>query len=270
MPNCCGLTVCHNRFANTSRGAIAFNHSYDVMIEYNEFTGIMQNSEDGGAVYSHSSADGWNVTVRRNFFDYMPSEGTGTFGYYVDDNSCGVEICENLFYDAASPVMIHLGRDNTVHDNVFIHGGVSFSVGQRREIDELGLEGAMKSGGEFRKTRNKWTKVFALIDEYPEYRAGIEKWSPEVLKYHLDYDNLDDPYFVMNPVNTVRDNVYINEKGVTDTGGGKYEDIYVVLENNRGYTYEENPMFVNPTVGDYRTQDGVDFPDVQFEKIGRY
>ncbi|MBQ6677265.1 MAG: S-layer homology domain-containing protein [Clostridia bacterium] len=270
VPDCCGLTVSHNRFANTSRGAIAFNHSYDVAIEYNEFTGIMQNSEDGGAVYSHGSTDGWNVSVRYNFFDYMPTAGTGTFGYYVDDDSCGIEICNNLFYDAANPVMVHLGRDNVIHDNVFIHGGVSFSVGQRREIDELGLEGAMKSGGEFRKTRNKWTKVFALIDEYPEYRAGIEKWSPEVLNYHLDYDNLDDPYFVMNPVNTVRDNVYFNEKGVTDTGGGKYEDIYVVLEDNRGYTYEENPMFVNPTVGDYRSQDGVDFPDVQFEKIGRY
>ena len=268
--DCCGLSVTHNRFSNTSRGAVSFSHSYDVVIEYNEFTGIMQNSEDGGAVYSHGSTDGWNVSVRYNFFDYMPTAGTGTFGYYVDDDSCGIEICNNLFYDAACPVMIHLGRDNVVHDNVFIHGGASFSVGQRHEIDELGLEGAMKSGGEFRKTMNKWNKVFALIENYPEYRAGIEKWCPEVLKYHLDYDNIDDPYFVMNPVNTVRDNVYFNVRGETDTGGGKYEDIYVILEGNRGYTFEENPMFVNPTLGDYRLQDGADFPDVHFDLIGRY
>ncbi|MBR6915381.1 MAG: S-layer homology domain-containing protein [Clostridia bacterium] len=270
VPNCCGLTVSHNRFANTSRGAIAFNHSYDVMIEYNEFTGIMQNSEDGGAVYSHSSADGWNVTVRRNFFDYMPSEGTGTFGYYVDDNSCGVEICENLFYDAASPVMIHLGRDNTVHDNVFIHGGVGLSVGQRYEIDELGLEGAGKSGGEFRKTRSCWTKIFDLIETYPEYRAGIEKWCPEVLKYHLDYTRMNDRYFVMNPVNTVRDNVYINSSGNADTTMNKYELEYVSDTGGRGYTFEQNPMFVNPTKGDYRVLNTEEFPNIDFERIGRY
>ena len=30
-------------------------------------------------------------------------------------------------------------------------------------------------------------------------------------------------------------------------------------------------MFVNPAAGDYRLRDGVEgFPDVQFEKIGRY
>ncbi|MBQ3900737.1 MAG: right-handed parallel beta-helix repeat-containing protein, partial [Clostridia bacterium] len=268
---CCGLSVTHNRFCNTSRGAFSFSHSYDVNIEYNEFTGIMKNSEDGGAVYSNGSTDGWHVTVRHNFFDYMPEEGTGTFGYYVDDDTCGVEICNNLFYDAANPVMIHLGRDNVVHDNVFIHGGVSFSVGQRNEIDELGLEGAMKSGGEFRKTRNKWTKVFGYIEAYPEFRAGIEQWCPEVLNYHLDYENMDDPYFVMNPVNTVKDNVYINSHGDTDAETGVYTQRYVTIEGNRGFTFEENPMFVNPTIGDYRLRgDATGFPDVEFEKIGRY
>ena len=270
IPDCCGVYVTHNRISNTSRGAVSFNHSYDVVIEYNEFTGVMQNSEDGGAVYSHGSTDGWHVTVRYNFFDYMPTAGTGTFGYYVDDDSCGIEICNNLFYDAGNPIMVHLGRDNVIHDNVFIHGGASFSVGQRYEIDELGLEGAKKSGGEFRKTMNKWTKVFALIETYPEYRAGIEEWCPEVLKYHLDYDNLDDPYFVMNPVNTVRDNVYVNKNGTPDRETGKYESIYVTVEGNRGYTFEENPMFVNPTIGDYRVTDTSVFPDIQFENIGRY
>ncbi len=276
MPHCCGLSVTHNRFCNTSRGAFSFSHSYDVNIEYNEFTGIMKNSEDGGAVYSNGSTDGWHVTVRHNFFDYMSEAGTGTYGYYVDDDTCGVEICENIFYDAALPVMIHLGRDNTVHDNVIITTGesgveVGFSVGQRYEIDRLGLEGAQKSGGEFRKTRNKWTKVFGYIEAYPEFRAGIEQWCPEVLNYHLDYENMDDPYFVMNPVNTVKDNVYINSNGGTDSPTGIYEERYVTCSGNRGFTFAENPMFVNPTLGDYRARDGVEgFPDVEFEKIGRY
>ncbi len=163
--------------------------------------------------------------------------------------------------------MIHLGRDNNVHDNVFIHGGVYFSTGQRHEMDELGING----GGETRKTKNCWTKIFNLIETYPEYRAGVELWSPEVLKYHLDYDNMDDPYFVMNPVNTVKDNVYINQHG--DAGGRTdvYEATYVTDEGGRGFTFEENPMFVNPTAGDYRVREGADgFPNIEFGIMGRY
>ena len=91
-----------------------------------------------------------------------------------------------------------------------------------------------------------------------------------MLNYHLDYDNMDDRYFVMNPVNTLKDNVYINDTGKTDVMGAKYTKIYVSVEGSRGYTFGENPMFVNPTVGDYRVTDGADFPDVEFEKIGRY
>jgi hypothetical protein len=29
-------------------------------------------------------------------------------------------------------------------------------------------------------------------------------------------------------------------------------------------------VFVNPTLGDYRIREGADFPDIEFEKIGRY
>ena len=54
----------------------------------------------------------------------------------------------------------------------------------------------------------------------------------------------------------------------------EYKDIvlrYSTVENNRGISLKENPLFVNPTLGDYRIRDDVtDFPDIEFEKIGRY
>ena len=43
-----------------------------------------------------------------------------------------------------------------------------------------------------------------------------------------------------------------------------------MIENNVGYTVEENPMFVNPTAGNYSLREGADFPDYHFEMIGRY
>jgi len=40
--------------------------------------------------------------------------------------------------------------------------------------------------------------------------------------------------------------------------------------NNKIYDKSENVLFVNPTIGDYRFVDGVDAPDIPYEKIGRY
>ena len=51
--------------------------------------------------------------------------------------------------------------------------------------------------------------------------------------------------------------------------GGNGAD-YATAEGNAAYGLDENPVFVNPTLGDYRIRDGVDFPDFHFEKIGRY
>ncbi len=270
MPDCCGLTVTHNCFGETSRGSFSFSGSYDVLVEYNEFTGNMRNSDDGGAMYCNSSADGWHIYIRHNVFGQIGVGKVGAYGFYVDDNSCGLEISENLFFDSGSPVMIHLGRDNLVRGNVFIQGGADFSVSQRRDIEAYGSE-SNPAPGDAGKTWTIWKKIFNYIDTYPKYRKGIEEWCLEVLNYHLDYDNMDDTYFVMNPVNALKDNIYINKTGKTDIMGEKYTNIYVTVESGRGYTFEENPMFVNPTLGDYRLRGDVDgFPNVEFEKVGRY
>ncbi len=278
MRYCSGLTVTHNRFENSSRGAFSFSHSYDVLIEYNDFDSVMKNSQDGGALYSDSMVDGRNIVVRYNLFNEMPSAGTGTFGYYVDDYTAGTDIHHNIFYNASCPVMIHKGRDNYVHDNVFIcsytNSGVGFSVGIREQIDAIGIEKAQTcSGGEswdIYQGRSLWGDVFRNIDQYPEYRAGIEKYCPEILGYHMDFTNMDDPDFVLNPVNTVNNNIHINPYG--ETAGlpdSKYVQMYTTFEGNTAYTLEENPLFTDPTSGDYTVKSGTD-TDFRFEDIGRY
>ena len=45
---------------------------------------------------------------------------------------------------------------------------------------------------------------------------------------------------------------------------------YSTIEDNLCYTLGENPLFVNPTIGDYRIREGANFPDIQFEIIGQY
>ena len=273
IESCSGVRVTHNDFVHTSRGAVSFDYSYDVLIEYNNFDSVMENSEDGGAVYNWGSVDGWAIKVCHNYFGPLHRDGTGCFGYYIDDNSGGAEVYENLFYNAACPVMFHLGRDNSVHDNVFVDtllaAGVGVSIPHRNTIDEIGYEAAIRT---FPTDRTKmwWTNIFNLIETYPEYREGVERWCPGILTVTLDESRMDDPEFYLNPVNSVTDNVYINPEGAVNEYTDKYLVRYMTVSGLRGFTLEENPLFVNPTVGDYRIKDGAAFPDIQFEKTGRY
>ena len=45
---------------------------------------------------------------------------------------------------------------------------------------------------------------------------------------------------------------------------------YLYGENNVEYSEEENPLFVNPAIGDYRIREDADFFKIPFEKMGRY
>ena len=77
---------------------------------------------------------------------------------------------------------------------------------------------------------------------------------------------MNDPNFVLCPRNYIKDNLFVT----THPDDVNDERDYGVVEGNVGVTYGENPIFVNPTRGDYRIREGADFPDIQFEKIGRY
>ena len=236
IESCSGVRVTHNDFVHTSRGAVSFDYSYDVLIEYNNFDSVMENSEDGGAVYNWGSVDGWSIKVCHNFFGPLHRDGTGCFGYYIDDNSGGAEVYENLFYNAACPVMFHLGRDNSVHDNVFIDtvgvAGIGVSIPHRNTIDEVGYEAALRI---FPTDRTKvwWGNIFNLIETYPEYREGVEKWCPGILSVTLDESRMDDPEFYLNPVNSVTDCVYLNPEGKVNEFTEKYQKQYMTVSGLR-------------------------------------
>ena len=88
--------------------------------------------------------------------------------------------------------------------------------------------------------------------------------------------------------NTFNGNVFIGSENIDSTGRGgeptttymsdniaaggtfNFEKLGTVGENNIECTNKENPIFVNPSIGDYRIRDGVDFYDIPYEKIGRY
>ena len=47
-------------------------------------------------------------------------------------------------------------------------------------------------------------------------------------------------------------------------------DRFGVGEGNLVFELDENPLFVNPAIGDYRIRENADFLKIPYEKIGRY
>ena len=85
----------------------------------------------------------------------------------------------------------------------------------------------------------------------------------------LDVNRWQEAEFCLNSSLVITGNREINKTGEAKV----YDETlrkYSVIEDNLAYTPDENPLFVDPTAGDYRIREGADFPDIEFEKIGRY
>ncbi|MBQ7475146.1 MAG: S-layer homology domain-containing protein, partial [Clostridia bacterium] len=270
--DCTHVSVTHNRFENLARGAVSFTRTTDLTVEYNDFDSAMQNSNDGGVIYTDWIVDARDLWVRYNYFGEVPEAGAGQMGLYLDEFTSGFEIYSNLFYNVRSACVFSLGRDNVFRDNAVINGACGWGTSTRVELDELygSVEEAEARGcWGIKYGKRTWGDLLEKLND-PAYRAVAEEKWPEMLLIHLDYDNIDDPYLANNQVTYIKNNVYVNKTGETPTTDRKYELIYTTWENETAYTYDENPIYVNPTAGDYRIREGADFPDIHFELIGRY
>ncbi|MBQ3900498.1 MAG: right-handed parallel beta-helix repeat-containing protein, partial [Clostridia bacterium] len=272
---CTDVEVTHNRFENCKRGAVSFTHSSDLLVEYNDFASAMVDSDDGGVIYTDWIADARDLVVRYNFFGHVtaPRAGAGQYGLYLDEFSSGFEIYSNLFYDTGNyAAMFSLGRDNVFRDNVLIFGApCGWGTSSRVEIDDAGSPEAARAQGcwGIHYGERTWFEFFANCED-PEYRQVIEERWPDMLNIHFDYDNMDDPYFALNQVTYINGNVAVTDHTDYFRTSRKYEQIYAHFDNNTYVLPNENPLFADPTSGDYSILEGTDFPDIHFDEMGRY
>ena len=97
---------------------------------------------------------------------------------------------------------------------------------------------------------------------------AAEMW-PGYFDITLDVTRWREPEYCSNNSLVITGNREVNKIGAQK----EYSDLikmFSVIEDNETYAVTENPLFVNPTRGDYRIREGVVFPDIEFEKIGRY
>ena len=270
ISHCDEVEISHNEFINGGRGAIFYGGSQKVTIEYNYCKNQMINAADGGVFCTWFDFYHRGNVVRYNIIEDVASLGVGGFSLYLDDYSAGTSVYSNLFFNA-SEMVIHNGRDNLMRDNILVNtdGHVSgFTVTLGQNIYASDPPGQFDDD-DLTCVKN-WTDLYAKYEANPALKANaMENW-PEIFDLTTDLEKWDDPSFVLARNETITNNRFINSKSGIGVPTDEYVVKYSTIEGNVGYNLSENPFFVNPSRGDYRIRDGVDFPDIRFDLIGRY
>ena len=265
-----GCIIEHNEFRDGAHGAVRYGNCLDTIIQYNVFDSMMKTTQDYGAVYCIGNTMYRDNIVRYNLFMNITGTvaqiGAAAYGFYVDDYSCGQQIYGNIFFNGGiHAVTLHDGRDNDVHDNVIINtvseykgDFVMTTPGLNQYIDENGeISGNYQGAKFYRYLQN-------LPKEGDEgYELWRERW-PLMFNYHYDPARIDELECGFKMINYIRNNYTF---GAELADHDRFDN---VSEGNVEFGLDENPIFVNPAVGDYRIRQDADFHSIPYEKMGRY
>ena len=173
-----------------------------------------------------------------------------------------------MFYDAGTRgIVINGGRDNSIHDNVFIgtnsYNGSSITYNS----DLCGID---ENGKPYANNEEKYDMTIERLGMAPDrdspcFDAWYAKW-PIIYDYSLDFKDVDSKDCIFNTVNEIKNNVFFN----VEHDRTEIHEYFADESGNVDYDLDSNPFFADPTHGDYSVTDTSKFADNHFDKIGRY
>ncbi|MBR3416673.1 MAG: S-layer homology domain-containing protein [Clostridia bacterium] len=262
--------ITHNLFRRCCWQCVDYGRSVNMIAEYNVFDNVCCNGDDVGAMGDHRNIETCGNVIRYNLFMNIKGGVNGRFGVYVDDG-IGVEIVSNLFYNVDSSVMNNdISKFNTFCDNVTVKGPevCDYSYSHTEFVTEC-----MSSDDPDALTRSasyrRWVTGYEYFDSHPAIKEEAKRQWPGLFEITTDLSRWQEKEFCENSSLVITGNVSFNGT-VKQPEFNEIFARYSTIEDNIPYSFEDNPLFVNPTRGDYRLRDGVDFPDFHFEDIGRY
>jgi hypothetical protein len=115
-----GAQILHNLVEDCPYDGI-INSAGGSLIEKNRIERVMQELHDGGAIYSGFCH---GVTIRGNWAaDITNMGGYGSSAYYLDEQSSGCLVEDNLTVNVTRPSQNHMAHDNILRHNLFIITG---------------------------------------------------------------------------------------------------------------------------------------------------
>ena len=260
-----GARISHNLFRNSPNGAVTMGTLS--VIEYNIFDNMMTSTQDFGVLYANSTiTEGRHNIARYNLFLEMNDMNGATYGLYMDDFTQDQYIYGNLFYKCGGcGVMLHLARDQFVYENAFIYSNLSTNDLVYFDIENGKVrDGLLPDGTGWEGLYNSYYNK--RVNEGEE---GYEIWKATFPSLYAFEPDIENPYVytsIFCPWDSIHNNAVID---------GNFRVLQEIIDYGEVYdnmilTDDENPYFVDPTNGDYRLKDGVDFFYIPFEEIGRY
>ena len=252
-----GARISHNVFEKGGHGAVRYNDCIDLEIEYNIFDRMMMTTQDFGDVYTWESAAYRDNKIRYNLFMHG-----GCYSIYLDNGTAGQQVYGNIFYEAGSQdIVFNGGRENDVHDNVHINSTwFSWNWGLYSYIEEGNPDGIYSA-------QDYGYLMGQIVKEGTEgYEIWKDRW-PIMYEYSTDPADLGKPNCLFTPIHYVRNEFSVTSQEPVFPDHAKE---YGVIENIRWCTKDENPIFTDPTHGDYSIREDADFFKIPFKEIGRY
>lgn len=153
----------------------------DHQIIGNEISKVGLWTDDMGALYLDRSWIGRGNVIAKNYIHDLGNPTSAqslVIGIYLDDQFSGVEIEGNVFERCRNPILIGGGKDNFVHDNLFIMDG-TYAV----TIDGRGLTWQGPNSEAGRSLLSSYQRVISSTPEalqrYPALRLDERQmWAP--------------------------------------------------------------------------------------------
>ena len=250
--------IAHNLFVNGSHGGVTYS-GIDIAIEYNIFDNMMYNTEDYGAVYTAGSVTKRDSKIRYNLF--MNMKLGAKYGVYLDECTAGHQVYGNIFYDIKGVgVVMNGGRDNVVRDNVFINA--NFFTSNPGLYDYI-------TNGNPEEVTGHFNYPDYMNNKPKEGEEGYDVWCerwPILYNVNFDPEKVGDPDCAFTTVNYFENNCLVN-RNVEPYG---VSELFGVFEGNIECTDKDNPIFIDPTHGNYGIREDSGFHSIPFDKIGRY
>lgn len=266
-----GNICSHNEIHDAPHAAIHYAGN-DHLFEYNRIYDVVQQSSDAGAIYCGGDFTAWGNVLRYNAVYNL---GSGKFrpdGIYFDDAMAGQTAYGNILVNIPkNGFMLGGGRELNIYNNIIINADTPI------RYDDRAREGIV-SGGWFKgHVGNLNGGMWKWLFDSP-YKTEI--WTakyPRLAQVTSDFDDVDNPYFAVNPAfSVVKNNITVDRSGnIGKINASVYT--FSLVENNPAYLIVQNPGFVNFRGGNYHLRGNApvlteldSFEQIPFEKIGRY
>jgi hypothetical protein len=237
-----GIRVAHNHIHDGPHAGILLTGN-EHLIEFNNIHHLALETGDVGAIYIGRDYTERGTVIRHNYIHELGGLGLGSMAVYLDDCASGIRVEGNIFYKLKYGAFVGGGRDNRIHNNVFV------SCNPAVRVDARGIDpSAVWQNMVYERMKPKVMEGRHFLEAYPELRG--------VLPY------LEKAGGVPPEGNSIRGNLIYGEGIVIRTAAQPY-----VLDVE-GNTVVTEAGFFDPASGAYRAPAGAPHERIPFAEIG--